>query len=139
MAPTSICTRFFLDPSLERMGNFWFLQSTLILGSLLIAIQILDGFLTYLGVSFVGLASEGNLILRHLMGLYGPAPTILVAKVSGIILGIFLARQARSCVSIQLVIGLVIAYYTARALIPWTVVLYARGANITRVLEVISL
>lgn len=49
-----------------------------------------DGIFTYVAVGAYGLAAEGNLILATWMGLVGPAPALLGAKLLAASCGILL-------------------------------------------------
>lgn len=42
--------------------------------------QLFDGVFTYVAVSAVGFHAEGNVLLKTWMGLVGPGPTLVAAK-----------------------------------------------------------
>lgn len=82
--------------------------------------QILDGLLTYWGVSRFGIDAEGNPVLHRMMHEIGEAPTLLLTK--GLIL--FLLYQIRNNQSIKFEIWLFLinCFYLMLALVPWTLI-----------------
>ncbi|HEX6322165.1 MAG TPA: DUF5658 family protein [Vicinamibacterales bacterium] len=81
--------------------------------------QILDGLLTYIGVSAFGIAAEGNPILAYLMSSYGEALALAGAKIVAALCGVALYALAVD----RLLAGLTLVYIGA-AVIPWTLVLF---------------
>lgn len=57
----------------------------------LIFLQFLDGYLTYLGVSSLGIDMEGNLLLKSLMESIGVVPALLIFKGIAIFFCLFVA------------------------------------------------
>ena len=81
--------------------------------------QILDGILTYMGVSIFGIAAEGNPILAWLMASYGEAIALFGAKVVAALCGVALYVLA-----VDRLLAALTLIYIGAALIPWTLVLF---------------
>ena len=94
-------------------------REVVILGSILAVLQILDGYLTAIGVYHFGTDIEGNMLLRYLMESYGFVPTLVIAKT--IALGIIATLCSMSSYVHWLgsALKLVIAVYLVGAVIPW--------------------
>jgi hypothetical protein len=97
-----------------------------VLGLFIIALQILDGVLTGLGIAHFGTNMEGNPILRGLMHEVGFIPAITIVK------GIAIATVTGLCLFADRVSWLrrafrgVIAIYLVFAIIPWVTLLGAK-------------
>jgi hypothetical protein len=89
----------------------------LVFGAFLLT-QVLDGVLTYIGVSIFGIAAEGNPILAWLMTVYGEAIALAGAKIVAALCGVALYALAVD----RLLAALTLVYIGA-AVIPWTLVL----------------
>jgi hypothetical protein len=87
--------------------------SRLILLLFLVA-QLADGVFTYVAVSSMGLAAEGNVILAVWMAIIGPAPTLLVAKAVAASAGILVYRHG-----FHGVLATLTAVYALFAVGPW--------------------
>jgi len=61
-----------------------------ILVSILILLQFFDGYFTYLGICSKGIIIEGNPIIRHFITLFGNFWGLVVPKVFGISLILFI-------------------------------------------------
>ena len=81
--------------------------------------QILDGILTYVGVSIFGIAAEGNPILAYLMSSYGEAIALAGAKLIAALCGVALYALA-----VDRLLAALTLVYVAAAIIPWTLVLF---------------
>ena len=81
--------------------------------------QILDGVLTYVGVSIFGIAAEGNPLLAYLMATYGEAFALAAAKTVAALCGVALYVLAVD----GLLAALTLIYVDA-AIVPWTLVLF---------------
>ena len=81
--------------------------------------QILDGILTYVGVSIFGIAAEGNPILAYLMSSYGQAFALATAKLVAGLCGVALYLLA-----VDRLLAALTLVYVAAAIIPWTLVLF---------------
>jgi hypothetical protein len=108
---------------LVALGSRAISKQALELGVVLIICQVLDGILTYAGLSLMGVQMEGNDLLRELMHIYGLAPTIFVAKSSAIVLAIVLMLHSHSRRWIRPVIALLVLTYLALAVVPWTYII----------------
>ncbi len=94
-----------------------------LVGSLLVLLQLLDGILTATGVGTYGLQAEGNPMLRALMELVGAIPALLITKSACIGLIVLLCEQARSIRWLPLALKGVAGIYTVMAVLPWTYIL----------------
>lgn len=90
--------------------------SRLVLMLFLVA-QVFDGLFTYVAVSAVGIHAEGNFLLASWMGLVGPGPTLLAAKLIAAGAGVFVYHRGMH----RLLAGLT-ALYGAVAIGPWLMV-----------------
>jgi hypothetical protein len=81
---------------------------------LFLVAQLCDGVFTYVAVSAVGLAAEGNLILAAWMGWAGPGATLVVAKLLATAAGLFVYMRG-----LHGVLAGLTAFYTAAAVGPW--------------------
>ncbi|MEX2272306.1 MAG: DUF5658 family protein [Vicinamibacterales bacterium] len=80
--------------------------------------QILDGILTYVGVSIFGVAAEGNPILAWLMASYGEIIALTGAKLVAALCGVALYLLA-----VDRLLAVLTLVYIGAALVPWTLVL----------------
>ena len=80
--------------------------------------QILDGVLTYVGVSIFGVAAEGNPILAWLMTSYGEVMALTGAKLVAALCGVALYMLA-----VDRLLAVLTLVYIGAALVPWTLVL----------------
>lgn len=81
--------------------------------------QALDGVLTYIGVTLIGLHMEANPLLSWLMASVGSGPALAGAKLVASGFGIILHLSALH----RVVAGLA-AFYLLVAVLPWLTVLY---------------
>jgi len=82
---------------------------------LFFAAQTLDGMLTYIGVSTMGMRIEANPLLHPLVVLCGLGTAVTAAKLVVAVLGIVLHR-----VGVHTVLATLTAVYVVAALVPWT-------------------
>ncbi len=94
-------------------------REILILGSILAVLQILDGYLTAIGVYHFGTDIEGNMLLRHLMESYGFVPTLVIAKTIALGIIVMLCSMSSYVHWLGSALKLVIAIYLVGAVIPW--------------------
>lgn len=118
---------------LIRVGRVSVSQKALILGAVLITCQVLDGFLTYLGLHIFGVRMEGNTFLRELMYAYGAAPVLFIIKLIAICLVVLLTFQAHRRRWIRPLIFILSAVYLCVAVMPW---LYIISSHIARTASV---
>lgn len=103
----------FLSSRLDKsvgFGNFALI--------LFIILQVLDGVFTYRGLS-LGLAGEGNPLVRMMISFLGLGAGLAVAKVIGVGLGIIL-YQRRAYIAI----AVLDAIYVIFGIVPWIFVLF---------------
>jgi hypothetical protein len=81
--------------------------------------QVLDGALTYLGVTLYGPQMEGNPIIVWLMARMGDGPGLATAKITASVFGIVLHLSA-----VHRAVALLAAFYVIVAIVPWTVILF---------------
>jgi uncharacterized membrane protein len=84
--------------------------------------QMLDGVLTYVGVSVYGLHMEGNPLIGWMMANMGHGPALATAKVTAGFFGIALHLSA-----VHKAVALLTAFYLAVAIVPWLAVLFYFG------------
>jgi hypothetical protein len=90
--------------------------------SLFLLIQLLDGMLTYWGVSRFGIELEMNTLLSGWMHQIGPAPTLFMAKALACGCGLVLYR-AQYLRALAAVAGLCLGV----AVVPWAFLIAAIG------------
>lgn len=105
---------------LIRVGSLSFSKKAFLLGAALVICQLLDGLLTYLGLSLMGVHMEGNMFLRELMHVYGISPVLFVAKSLAVVLAVMLAFHAHRRRWIRPIIGALVFVYLGLAVVPWT-------------------
>ncbi|CAN5412914.1 hypothetical protein BH23ACI1_BH23ACI1_10970 [soil metagenome] len=81
--------------------------------------QILDGVLTYIGVSLYGPEMEGNPLISWLMAQMGEGPGLATAKITASFFGIVLHLSA-----VHKAVALLAVFYVAVAIVPWTLILF---------------
>jgi len=81
--------------------------------------QILDGILTYMGVSIFGIAAEGNPILAWMMVSYGELMALAGAKIVAAMCGVALYALA-----VDRLLAALTLVYVGAAIVPWTLVLF---------------
>jgi hypothetical protein len=85
---------------------------------LFLAAQLFDGIFTYVAVQAHGVSAEGNVVLGTWMGLIGPLPTLIVAKLVAAIGGLLLYYYGVH----RILAGLTLVY-AAAAIGPWLVII----------------
>lgn len=104
---------------LITVGKLSISRKALYLGVSLVACQILDGILTYSGLTLMGVQMEGNHFLRELMHAYGMAPILFAVKTGAILLAVGLMLHAHSRKWVRPVIFSLVLVYLTLAVIPW--------------------
>ncbi len=94
-----------------------------ILGVILVMMQIADGILTAVGVSYFGTSIEGNVVLRSLMNSYGVVATLVGVKVLAIGIIMALCHLAFTVTWLRSALKLVISLYLFAAILPWSYIL----------------
>ena len=77
-------------------------------------VQVVDGWLTYVGIRTYGLAIEANPIIHWYSTAFGAAAALIGAKAFAIVCGAILHLRAR-----HYAIGLLTVGYLAAAISPW--------------------
>jgi hypothetical protein len=85
---------------------------------LFLAAQVLDGIFTYFAVAAHGVGAEGNVVLSTWMGLIGPLPTLIGAKLIAATGGLLLYFYGVH----RILAGLTLVYAGA-AIGPWLVII----------------
>lgn len=86
---------------------------------LFLVTQMLDGVLTYVGVSTYGLHVEGNPVIAWLMVTMGEGAAVTTAKVAAGSFGIALHLSA-----VHKAVAMLAVFYLAVAVVPWMAVLF---------------
>ena len=112
---------------LIRFGTLSFSKKAFLLGVLLALCQILDGLLTYIGLSLMGTHIEGNAFLKELMYAYGTAPVLFATKVISLVCVMLLTIPSHRRRWLRGVIGILCAVYLGLAVIPWMYLISAHS------------
>lgn len=86
-------------------------------------LQLLDGVLTYAGVTSLGLEAEGNPLLRYFMAQAGPAEALIYVKSATLAMSLFFSTQASREVMLRCALPIVNFIYTVSAA-GWIYTLY---------------
>ena len=81
--------------------------------------QLLDGILTYIGVTTYGTAIEGNPLIARLITSLGEGPGLALAKIAAGGFGIALHVSA-----VHKAVALLAGFYLTVAVLPWVVILF---------------
>lgn len=93
------------------------------LGGILIALQILDGILTGLGMHHFGVDMEGNFFLRTLMENIGFIPALFVVKSVAVGVVASLCMYAWKISWLKMALRGIIFFYLSFAVVPWALIL----------------
>jgi hypothetical protein len=85
-----------------------------------IILQILDGVLTYIGVSTHSIQGEGNPLLSYLMVQYGVINALIIGKLFALLCGISIFILCKHYKVIFICLNTV---YFSLAVIPWLIIL----------------
>ncbi len=107
---------------LIRVGKRSLSRNAFVLGFALVLCQLLDGMLTYAGLSAFGVHMEGNVFLRSYMNQFGMGPVLFVAKGLAVLLAASLTLRAHAHRWIRPLIFGLICIYIWLALLPWTLI-----------------
>lgn len=97
-------------------------------GLLLGSLQILDGYLTSLGMNLFGIEAEGNALLRELMKVFGPDTALMIAKGSALLVVVLLTALVRRQRRLKGVINALCFIYLVCAIIPWIYILTSQAS-----------
>jgi len=81
--------------------------------------QVLDGALTYVGISTYGAHMEGNPLISWLISTMGEGPALATAKLAAGTFGIALHLSA-----VHKAVALLAGFYIAVAVLPWIAILF---------------
>jgi uncharacterized membrane protein len=81
--------------------------------------QLLDGILTYVGISTYGPGMEGNPLIAWLISSVGEGPALAIAKIAAGGFGIALHLSA-----VHKAVALLAGFYLAVAVLPWLAILF---------------
>ena len=115
-SPEVKTTRTFSLPSREVM----------VLSALLMLLQIVDGILTGIGVSHLGLSAEGNILLRHMMEQLGYIEALIISKTLAFAIIVTLGLMAYRVNWVSRAMRFLIGLYMLVAVIPWTVIILVK-------------
>ncbi len=101
------------------------LEELHMLGALFIALQIIDGLLTYHGVSLRGTAVEGNLLIRIFMEQFGIATALVVVKLLAVMCTMIVCIAGSKITWVRPALISLIGIYTLLAVAPWSYILIA--------------
>jgi hypothetical protein len=116
---------------LIRVGRLSLSKKAFLLGATLAICQVLDGLLTYTGLSLLGVHMEGNAFIRTLVIAYGAAPALFLVKLVAILLAALLMFQAHQRRWVRPLIAMLILIYFGLAVVPWTYIISATSARMT--------
>ena len=108
---------------LIQIGKQSLSKKAFIIGVALAVCQLLDGLLTYIGLSLMGVHMEGNGLLRSLMLSYGMAPALFFVKIIALALAVGLALHSHRRRWMRPVLLGVVAFYLVLAVVPWTILI----------------
>ncbi|MCO6430223.1 MAG: hypothetical protein J5J00_05130 [Deltaproteobacteria bacterium] len=97
------------------------------IGILLVALQVLDGLLTGIGVMRFGTEIEANPLIRSLMEQWGHINALVAVKLCAIVIVGILCRLAIKVGWVTFALQGVILLYLAAAIVPWTAILLFRA------------
>ncbi|MBX7137853.1 MAG: DUF5658 family protein [Oligoflexia bacterium] len=98
-------------------------------GFLIALLQVMDGFLTYVGVKTFGLQAEGNALIRLLMEAMGPDAALVVVKSIALMVVAALCVLAHRVHWLTRAMKLVAAVYLCAAVLPWSYILIMRYSH----------
>ena len=108
---------------LIHIGKQSLSKKAFIIGAALALCQILDGILTYIGLSLLGVHMEGNGLMRSLMYYYGMAPALFFVKLMAMAIAIGLALHSHNRRWMRPVLIGIVAFYVVLAVVPWTIII----------------
>ena len=100
-----------------------FCQDAVAIGVTLSVFQILDGWLTSIGIYRYGLEIEANPFLRMLMCQYGHVQVLTIIKLLAIVTILFLTISSSKVKWLKSALATLGAFYLFFAIIPWVFIL----------------
>jgi len=104
---------------LLKVGRHSISKRAFQLGLFLAICQLLDGMLTYVGLSIFGIQMEGNAFLGMLMEAYGSFPVLFVTKLIALVLVGILTIYSHRRHWFRPVIAFLCLLYLVLAVFPW--------------------
>jgi len=98
-------------------------REMLLLASIMMLLQVIDGILTGIGISHLGISAEGNLLLRVMMEQLGYIPTLVLVKTLALFIIAALCFISMQVSWIAKAMRLMIAIYLGAAIIPWSAII----------------
>ncbi len=114
---------------LIRVGRQSLSRKAFFIGLALAFCQIMDGLLTYIGLSLFGVQMEGNDLLRNLMHFYGMAPALFAVKFIALAIAVLLAFQAHRRKWMRPLLVGVVGFYLVLAVFPWSILISREVIN----------
>lgn len=99
-------------------------------GLLLGSLQIMDGYLTSMGIKFYGIQAEGNIMLQRFMHLVGPDTALIIVKGLALIVVFLLTALVRRQRNLKGVINGLCLIYLLAAIIPWMYILSTKAPTV---------
>jgi uncharacterized membrane protein len=113
-----------VDAVCRNISSLGVRRGTWMMGSFLIFLQCVDGFLTSLGVRRFGLEIEGNPFLRYMMAEFGQLEALAVLKFAALLVVITLILISSYLPWVTRALGAVSFVYVFAAILPWTYLLF---------------
>ncbi len=98
-------------------------------GLFLASLQVMDGYLTSMGIHYFGIQAEGNIFLQKLMRLIGTDNALILVKSLAIIVVLFLTALVRKQRNLKGIINGLCLIYLLAAIIPWIYILTTKVPN----------
>lgn len=98
-------------------------RQMLLLATIMIALQIVDGVLTGIGISHLGISAEGNILLRMMMENIGYIPTLVLVKTLAVFVVAALYFISLRVPWVAKAMRFMIAIYLGAAIIPWSAII----------------
>lgn len=95
-------------------------------GLLLASFQVMDGYLTSMGIHHFGIQAEGNILLQKLMERIGPDYALVIVKGLAIIVVFMLTALVRKQRNLKGIINGLCLIYLLAAIIPWMYILLTK-------------
>ncbi len=115
--------RFRSPTVLIRVNRSSVSRNVLVMGGLLLACHVADGFLTFAGITTFGLTSEANPYVGRLMATHGVIPGIFIVKTVGVALTLLVMWLAHTRRWLRPFITMSVGAYLVLAVVPWLQIL----------------
>lgn len=112
--------------ALTRAGLKLPSREIVILAAVMALLQVLDGVLTAIGVTHLGTAAEGNVLIRHLMQSIGALPALAIVKGFAILVVGMLCLLAGTVAWLGAAFRYMICLYFGAAILPWSALLVTK-------------